>query len=305
MNIYTINFSKFLADLCRLEMKVLFNHVGDEKVIFSERAIKPSRSPFIKEKLAVIYEGDTLDSLITQVVANHFSAERFKVIYQRIEGENEDYQERLRSGRELGTVISGEADIRNPAVTFGVTSVKGRWYFGTYEKNDYSWHHHDNKPKTYSSSLNFRVARALVNIGVGWDTSLSLIDPCCGVGTVLVEACSMGINARGYEINKPVAFNAKDNLSFFGYEDVVIEGDMHTIEDHYDVAIVDIPYGLYQAVTAAEQLEIIRTTRRIANRMVLVTFENMDDMIRQSGFEIIEKTQVLKEKMVRWVHVCI
>jgi tRNA (guanine10-N2)-dimethyltransferase len=304
MNIYTINYSKFLADLCRLEMKVLFNHVGDEKVIFSDRLIKPSRSPFIKERLEVIYEGDTLDSLVKQVLANQFSAERFKVIYQKIEGENEDYQERLRSGRVLGTVIYGEADIRNPTVTFGVTSVNGKWYFGTYEKNDYSWHHHDNKPKTYSSSLNFRVARALVNIGVGWDTSLTLIDPCCGVGTVLVEACSMGIKARGYEINRPVAFNAKDNLSFFGYEDVITEGDMHTIEDHYDVSIIDIPYGLYQAVTVEEQLEIIRTARRISDRMILVTFENMDEMIRQTGFEIIDKVKVLKEKMVRWVHVC-
>lgn len=304
MNFYTINYSKFLADLCKLEMKYLFNHVNGEKHFFSDLLIKPSRSAFIKERLAVIFESDTLDSLVEQVVYNNFSADQFRVTYIQVEGESMDYQERLRSGRVLGTAVHGEADVRHPKVTFGVTTVNGKWYFGEYEKNDYSWHHHDHKPHTYSSSLNFRVARALVNIGVGPDTSQTLIDPCCGVGTVVIEARSMGIDARGYEINRPVAFNAKENLSFFGYPEVITEGDMHTIAEHFDVGIIDIPYGLYQIITADEQLEIIKTARRICNRLILVTFENMDKMIMEAGFELVEKAVVAKGRMVRYVNVC-
>ncbi len=304
MNFYTLKCSKFTADLCKLEMKSLFNHTGEEKYFFSERLISPSRSPFIKERLTVIYEGDTLDSLVDRVLEDNFSADNFKVIYQQVEGGTEDYQERLRSGRDLGTAINGEADIHNPRVIFGVTRVNDRWYFGTYERNDYSWHHHDNKPHTYSSSLNFRVARALVNIGVGPDTGLTLIDPCCGVGTVVIEALSMGIHARGYEINPPIACNAKRNLSFFSGEDVITEGDMHDIREHFDVAIIDIPYGLYQVTTAVDQQDIIKTARRICNRLILVTFENMDDMIREAGFELVEKAKVSKGQMVRWINVC-
>ena len=108
----------------------------------------------------------------------------------------------------------------------------------------------------------------------------------------------------GYEINTPVAGNAKQNLSWFGYPDVITEGDMHDIKEHFDVAIVDIPYGLYQQITAAEQMEIIKTARRIANRLILVTFENMDQMIREAGFELIEKVVVSKGKMYRYVNVC-
>jgi len=305
INIYTINYSKFLADLCKLEMKCLFGHTGEEKYFLSDRLIKPSRSPFIKERLSVIYEGNTLDSLVEQVLVNKFSAERFRVNYLQVEGGSEDYQERLRSGRDLGTAILGYADMRNPRVTFGVTRVNGRWFFGEYEKNDYSWHQHDKKPCTYSSSINFRVARALVNIGVGPNTRLTLIDPCCGVGTVVIEALSMGIKARGYEINKPVAYNAKENLSFFSYQDAITEGDMHSIREHYDVAIIDIPYGLYQAVTAEEQLDIIKTARRISDRLILVTFDNMDQMIHEAGFQLVEKVKVSKEKMDRWVQVCV
>ncbi|MCX6226505.1 MAG: SAM-dependent methyltransferase [Bacteroidia bacterium] len=304
MNFYTINYSRFNADLCKLEMKYLFNHINKEKYFFSDRSIKPSRSPFIKERLTVIFEGENLDSLVEQVVVNKFAADHFKVIYQQVEAGNEDYQERLRSGRELGTVILGKADVRNPRVTFGVTRVNGRWFFGTYEKNDYRWHQHDKKPHTYSSSINFRVARALVNIGVGPDTTQTLIDPCCGVGTVVIEALSMGVDAQGYEINIHIAHNAQQNLSYFGYPDVITEGDMHTIEEHFDVAIIDIPYGLYQPITPEEQLEIIKTARRISNRLILVSFENMDEMIREAGFELMEKAKVPKAQLVRWVNVC-
>lgn len=79
---------------------------------------------------------------------------------------------------------------------------------------------------------------------------------------------------------------------------------MHDIEEHFDVAIIDIPYGLYRPITAGEQLEIIKTARRIANRLVLVTFENMDEMIRDAGFELTDKARVSKGQMVRYVNVC-
>ncbi len=304
MNFYTVNYSKFLADLGKLEMKYLFNHLSGDKYFFSDRTVAPRRSPFIKERLSIIYEGDTLESLLKQVVENSFAAENFKVIYQKIEDGTEHYPERLRSVRELGLAINGEADIHYPKVTFGVTRVDGRWLFGEYEKNDFSWHHHDNKPHTYSNSINFRVARALVNIGIGPDTSRTLIDPCCGVGTVVIEALSMGIDAKGYEINLPVAKGAQKNLSFFGYPDTVTGGDMHTIGEHFDVAIVDIPYGLYNAITAVEQFEIIRTARRISDRMVLVTYDNMDDMVREAGFEIKDKVMLPKGRFLRYISVC-
>ena len=304
MNFYTINCSKFLADLCQLEMRVLFAWSGEEKHFFSNRLIDPSRSPFIKERLSVIFEGETLDSLIGQVTDSRFSADRFKVIYLKIEGWEDDYQERLRGVRDLGTAIEGSADVRNPLVTFGVTCVNGKWIFGAYQKNDYQWHRHDKKPHTYSSSLSFRVARALVNIGIGPDTTRTLIDPCCGVGTVVIEALSMGIDAKGYEINAPVAGSARQNVVFFGHPDVITEGDMHASEEHFDVAIIDIPYGLYQAITAGQQLEIIKTARRICRRLILVTLENMDAMIREAGFEIVDKARVSKGHMVRRVNVC-
>ena len=69
---------------------------------------------------------------------------------------------------------------------------------------------------------------------------------------------------------------------------------MHDINEIFDVAIVDIPYGLYSPVTLEEQVDIISTSRRIVHKMVIITFEDMDNLIISAGFKIVEKGYMRK-----------
>ena len=137
-----------------------------------------------------------------------------------------------------------------------------------------------------------------------YNLDCKLIDPCCGVGTVIIEALSMGINVKGYEINKKIAENAQKNLEFFGYENVITSGDMHNIEEKYDVAIIDMPYGLFTATTLEKQTALIKTARRITKKLVIVTFEDMDKHIIEAGFDIINKSYVSKGKFKRYINIC-
>ena len=41
------------------------------------------------------------------------------------------------------------------------------------------------------------MARALVNIAMKDNEEGTLIDPCCGVGTVVIEALDLGIKVKG------------------------------------------------------------------------------------------------------------
>ena len=151
-----------------------------------------------------------------------------------------------------------------------------------------------------------RMARALVNIAVGDNRELTLVDPCCGVGTVVIEALDLGINVKGYEISKPIACNARNNIEFLGYNrEIITSGDMHDINETFDVAIVDIPYGLYSPVTLQEQVDIISTSRRIARKMVIITFEDMDNLIISAGFQIVEKCYMKKGNMIRQISICV
>lgn len=301
---YSINYPVFEEDLCKLEMRALFDKTPSEKYLFSDVHIDISRSPFIKEMISIIYEEDSLDKIVDNILEDKLSYDDFKVCYIKLENGDIDYKERLESLSKIGFVIIGEPKMHNPEVILGITRVSGRWIFGEYKKNNYEWHIHDKKPYSYSNSLSLRVARALVNIAVKNNLKCKLIDPCCGVGTIIIEAISMGIDVVGYEINKSISENASKNLKFFEYKDVITNGDMNYIEESYDVAIIDLPYGIFTPTTLEEQTALIRSARRISKTLVIVTFENMDKHIINAGFNIIDRSHVSKGKFKRYITIC-
>ena len=301
---YSINYPVFEEDLCKMEMKYLFDIVPSEKYLFLDYYVEPSRSPFIKDMISIIYKEDSLAQITEKITKDKLSYDDFKVCYIKLENGDVNYKERLRSIREIGLVITGQSEMHNPKVMLGVTKVHGKWIFGEYERNDYEWHIHDKKPYSYSNSLSIRVSRALVNIAVKNNLDCKLIDPCCGVGTVVIEALSMGINVNGYEINKSIAENAQKNLEFFGYKNVITSGDMHNIEEKYDVTIIDLPYGVFTSTTLEEQTALMKTARRITNKLVIVTFEDMDKYIIEAGFDIVNKCYVCKGKFKRYINIC-
>lgn len=303
--LYVVNSPAIESGLCRLEMKRLFGLEPDGRHFFAANGVSPSRSPFIKHRLSVLYSAGSLAELADLLEKNRVALSRFRFFHFKTGDDGGlDYEEWISSVKALGQAIIGEADMESPLHCLGATLVNGRWIFGEYEKNDKAWKWHDKKTHTNSHSLGLKTARALVNIAVGNDPACRLIDPCCGVGTVVLEAASMKVDVVGYEINRSVADKAKENLSLFGYEDRIVHGDMHAITARFDAAIVDIPYGLFTPVTSAEQRAIIVTARRIADRMVIITFENMDEMILAAGFGIVDRCSVIKGKFQRYITVC-
>ena len=79
---------------------------------------------------------------------------------------------------------------------------------------------------------------------------------------------------------------------------------MHDLEGKYDVSIIDIPYGLFTKTTEKEQKDIINTARRISGKMIIITFEDMDKMIEDAGFKIIDNCKVCKGQFTRYVSIC-
>jgi tRNA (guanine10-N2)-dimethyltransferase len=301
---YIINSTAQEKELCKLEMKCLFNVFPETRSFFSNHYIVPSRSAFIKQCISVIYSCNSLNDLVEQIVEDNLAYVNFKVRYIDLEGSSIAYKERRKIEYVIGFNILGEADIHNPEIVLGVVNVDGKWIFGVLEDNKNIWNQHNHKPYSYSNALNVRVARSLVNIAVGDNMGLKLVDPCCGIGTVVIEALSMGLNIKGYELNPFISDNAKRNLEFFGFEDVIINGNMHEVEDKFDVAIVDLPYGVFTPVTLKEQLDIIKSTKRIADKAVLITFENMEHYFKEVGFNVIDSCIIAKGTFKRYVTVC-
>lgn len=306
--IYTYAFREEERALCYLEMRSFFGMESQVNILKSDVKINPSRSPFMKERVEVMYEGDDLESILKQVEQIDLAGATFKVIFVKINdlvGENKiEYGERRLIERDLGMHIEGEADVRNPERVFGIVPLGGRWYFGHYVESEPVWYHHIKKPRSYSTSLSTRVARSVANIAVPNPEGVRAIDPCCGIGTVVVEALSMGINIVGRDISPLVAIGARENIAHFGFEGTITKGPIEEITENYDVAIIDMPYDLFTHATPENQLSILSSARRIAKKVVVVTMETMDDMIHEAGFEITDRCTTKKGTFSRQILVC-
>lgn len=306
--IYTYNCSPEELSLCQMELRSLFGIETDAPILKSSIEINPSRSPFIKERIDVIYDGDTLETILEQVTKVQLKEESFKVYFVKTNdldpSEKIHFKKRREIERSIGLQISGEPDLDHPDQIFGIVTLGGRWYFGKYHKSEPVWLHHLKKPREYSTALSTRVARAVVNIAVPNPKGIQAIDPCCGIGTVLVEALSMGIDMDGRDINPLATNGTRENIAYFGYKGDVKTGPIAEVTKNYDVAIIDMPYNIVTYVTPEEQLEMLQHARRFATKLVVVTTENIDEIIREAGFEITDRCEARKSLFTRHILLC-
>ena len=295
-------------DLCRMEMRAFFDQDTPSNYLISSTEIEPSRSPFIEERLEVLYEGANLGALKEQIQQFPPQENTYKVICLNKTDmdltKKIPHKERRQIEREIGLVIDGEPNLDNPKSLFGIILLDGIWYFGHYTKSESVWRKHMHKPQQYSIALNTRMARAIANIAVPQIEEIRAIDPCCGIGTVLIEALSMGINIEGRDINWHVCQGSRKNIAYFGLEGTVTRGPIAEVTEHYDVAIIDLPYNVVTHASADEQAGILRHARRIADKVVIVTIDTIDDVIKEAGFDIVDRCVAKKQAFSRQILLC-
>lgn len=306
--IYTFAYTEDEKELSHMEMRALFGTDTEQKILKTAHGIDPSRSPFIKERIEVLFEAAELAGILEQAAQVDMDTATFKVIFLKINGlalaDKVDYGEKRDIERQIGAVITGRADVHNPDITFGLIPFGDRWYFGKYSQSESVWFRHQQKPREYSTALSTKVARAVANIAVPDPVGVKAIDPCCGIGTVLVEALSMGIDIVGRDINPLVVNGSRENIAHFGLSGSVELGPIADIQEQYDVAIIDMPYNLYTHATAAEQLEILKHAQPITEKLLVVTIENIDHMIEEAGFNITDRCTAKKSLFLREILVC-
>ena len=88
-----------------------------------------------------------------------------------------------------------------------------------------------------------------MNIAAKADKNKKLIDACCGVGTIILEACLEGYNIEGSDINWKICRDARENIAYFNYQANVFRSDIKGMSKHYDAAIIDIVAQIITAIT--------------------------------------------------------
>ena len=77
--IYTYAYHGDERDLCQLEMRSFFGMDSSSNILKCSTPIDPTRSPFMKERIEVMYEGDSLDDILKQVENINLFESTFKV----------------------------------------------------------------------------------------------------------------------------------------------------------------------------------------------------------------------------------
>ena len=305
--LYSFNYDNNESDLCKLESKYIFNKEEKNKLLFSDIKAEPSSSAFIKKRLDISLFSEDYSTLINEIKTARISIEGFKVEYLVLDGDETEYSERLNKLRDIGYAIESYPDYYSPTITYGLSYYKGVWYFGILIRNDLSWQKHKQKPCSYSNSISMSIAKVLVNIAARANKETKILDACCGVGTIMLEACFAGNNIEGCDINEKICKHARENLSHFNYTANVYHSDIKDISKRYDAAIIDLPYNLFSIANENNISHIIESTAEITNRLVIVSTSDITNLISKTGLRISDYCSVKKigkAKFTRKIWVC-
>jgi predicted RNA methylase len=271
----------------------------------SQRDVPVDRSPYLRQRIRVWKRAASLQALSAWLLEQNADFDGFKFVYLKHPGTDLQYPEWISIARHLGEAIQGTPDMKNPRCELAFLPYRGDWFLGQYQRSRIEWRTHSLKPMNNSHSLKTAIARSMVNLAVGPELTRSFVDPCCGVGTVVIAALSLGLDVRGFDINPQVACQAVDNLKAMGWPPVVSVGDIHHLEGQWDAAVLDLPYGLFTPVKPGQVAALIRRARRIARRVVFLAFEDLRAVIKEADFRIIDQCLVTRGRLVRHVYLCV
>ncbi|PWJ40071.1 TRM11 family SAM-dependent methyltransferase [Sediminitomix flava] len=293
--IYSFKYDYHHTSLCKLESRQIFQKEEEDKVLFSDVKIDPAISPFILSRFDVILSTENYEDLIQDIKALNLTDHGFKVDYLKLTGDNTRFAERKLKLKDVGYSIFAEPNFFTPSITYSICTYKGIWYFGTLEKRQTDWVKHNDKPYSFSNSICMIIGKSLVSMVSKGDKSQKLLDVCCGVGTIMLEACYSGFNIEGCDINPKRWNHTTLNLEHYNYKAKVHCSDVKDMTDRYDSAIIDLPYNLYSYSTDFITKNIIESTAKLSDRVVIVSTTNVREIISNAGLSIIDHCTVEKK----------
>lgn len=305
--IYSFNYDLHLDELCKLESRQLFEKEEKDKLVFSNIQLEPSISAFLKSRFEILLSSEDYTELLEKIKNKNIHVEGFKVEYLTLEGDPTGYRAGLQKLRDVGYRIEGEPNYQTPTIIYSICNYEGVWYFGILVKKNAAWSMHKKKPFSFSSSLSIDIAKTLVTIASKGDKTYKLLDACCGVGTVMLEACYAEFNIEGCDINWKATKHTRRNLAHFNYTAHVYRSDIKDLNKKYDAIIIDLPYNLYAFSDDLNISNIIESSAKLTSRMVIVSIADITHFISKTGFKISDYCNVGKtgkNNFTRKIWVC-
>ena len=205
--------------------------------------------------------------------------------------------------REVGRYLfrrGYQADLKNPEMVLRAIITDGKIIIGLEaaktDRSSFEGRRPHLKPFFHPGVLMPRMARSLVNISQV-RAGERLLDPFAGTCGILIEACLIGIEGVGIEVQSRLVKGASCNLS--GLECSLILGDAKRLPFHdscLDGAVLDTPYGRSAKIEAeskehllVESLSELYRVVKPDRRMIILADRPIDGLLTDAGFEILQK----------------
>ena len=258
------------------------------------------QAAYVHTGLHILAYGSTLDSLLEAIAQRVFEADEFRIDFRSL-----SQQGRI-SPREATLKIADSIpfypNLNHPKHHFLlIERDSGLWFGEIMTVCKHTYRRHDTKPYNVSSSLPNRQARALVNLVR--PQANSLLDPCCGTGSILLEAQLLGLEAFGSDQNKRMVGMARQNLKHFGYDVRVEHADARTYHQTADALVTNLPYGRFLQADESLIRTILEHGMSLVRVAVYVAGYDISDWLASAGYCDIEIYPLVKhDGFARYVH---
>ena len=273
------------------------------RLLTADRAVDVTGAAHVALGAAELAAGPDLAELAQAVAALQLAPDRFRIeVAKSPAARGLPLPDSPVIARTLADCLDGYPDLSHPQIEFVCLASPGDWRFGqVLSRSDRGWSRHRAVPHSYSNALPTRLARAMVNlVATPGDT---IIDPCCGVGTILIEAESAGIAAVGFELNERLARYARANLRHFGLPARVAVGDARHIGGRCDAVVTDLPYGWTTPVDRNLYADILANAASLAPRLAVVSGDDLTDLLSGLGLHVQRVARHGRPSARRFLHV--
>ena len=221
--------------------------------------------------------------------------------------------------REVGRILfqrGYRADLKNPKMVLRAVITTERIVLGREvarcDRSSFEARRPHLKPFFHPGVLMPRMARSLINL-TQVRAGEMLLDPFAGTCGILIEACLIGIQGLGIEVQTRLVKGALCNLHTL--ECYLLLGDAKRLplqNSSIDAAVLDTPYGRSAKILAkskefllqeslSELFRVIKPDRR----MVIVADSSLDALLANAGFKIIQKhTDRVHGSLTRQIFLC-
>ncbi|MCF7865977.1 RsmD family RNA methyltransferase [Candidatus Woesearchaeota archaeon] len=137
-----------------------------------------------------------------------------------------------------------DVNLNNPEIEINILKLNKKYYLTQTiweNKENFEKRKSHNRPAPHPTSMNPKLARAIVNMS---GAKKEILDPFCGAGGILIEAKMIGLKTKGLDIDHEMIIRAKMNLkNVEGSPTELKKMDALTYNQKIEAIVTDVPYG--------------------------------------------------------------